>query len=205
MIENIISNLTPLLEEYAILISFLGGFFGGEETGIILVLLSFQSFMSFWTVFIFFQLGTVISDSLIFFLARSKLASKLKKSKIISSGYDKVSEFIEEWTHDRLFLSFILAKFLYGTRIVMVAYLSREDINYKKFLIYDIVGTLSLMVVISVIGWFVSLGYDIILDIFKNVQIAISFIIAFFILFYIMQKAVNKFIIKKEKEEEKEN
>ena len=71
-------------------------------------------------------------------------------------------------------------------------------ISYSKFLKLNSFVTLILVSSFLVAGWLAGKGYTIVLDVFKSVQLGISFLIVFFVVFYILQKKLKKWYIKKQ-------
>ena len=160
--------LLSFIETYQILIIFIGTFLFGDTVVLSLGLLSAKGTVSIPLIVIFGFLGTVISDSIWFFMAdfihnRKYVKDKLNKNKKALIALDKLTG-----RKPFLFLSF--AKFLYGTRILFIVYLSIKKLKYTKFMIYNSIGTLIWLAVLILIGWLSGKGIINIIPKFMGAQ-----------------------------------
>ena len=190
-----LESTLPFFEPYSYLLPFLGGVFGGEETIILISMLAAQGFITFWNVFIFSFLGTILADSIWFFFGKTFLWEKIKKRKYFSKWFDKVAFIIDNTVRDYHFLALLFTKFLYGTRLITIMYLSREKMTFLKFSFYNAIVTFIWTAVIVPLGWFAGKGVTIIIEVLKNVQLAIIALIIFAIGFYLIRVWINKRLI----------
>jgi len=61
-------------------------------------------------------------------------------------------------TGEKPFLSLLFIKFLYGTRILTIAYLTLKKIRFFTFAIFDAMGTIFWLAVMISIGWLAGKG-----------------------------------------------
>ena len=195
-----IEFVRPLLSQYGVLISFLGGFFAGEEVIMTLAFLAANGLISIWTVFVFCFIGIILCDLFFFFIGRIRIIRNLKKYKKITHVSKKMDKFVTKLSRGSPFLALFYTKFIFGTRIATLIYLGYKRISLKRFLLSDIgVGLLWMSIVVS-LGWFAGSSFNLILDLFKNVQIALLFLIIFAVIIIAVQKWIAKKLMQKQKQ-----
>ena len=187
-----------LFASYPHLISFLGWFFCGEETAILLAILSAQWIMPIWIVFVFVSIGLILADSMWFFLGRIKFLSKFKKYKFIHINYKKATGLMDRLSRKSIFHLLFVSKFLIGGALITLMYIGRKrEINFKEFLIKDIIVILSWVFFFLTIGWLAGKGFSIIVTIFKNVQLGVSLLIFFFVILSLSEICIRERLMKK--------
>jgi membrane protein DedA with SNARE-associated domain len=136
---------------------FLGAFFFGETVIIPAAALAAQGQFSPWAVGGWAYLGTVVSDALWFRLAGlaehhiSTHAGKQRRDRIVLAWLDR--RFGARPERALLFI-----KFVYGTRIATLVYLSIRKVTFQLFLAFNSVGTAAWVVVVVSVGWLVGKG-----------------------------------------------
>lgn len=188
-----------LLYSNPILISFFAGFFLGEVGILTLAFLSSQGVFSFWMVFIFIMLGEIVSDNIYFSLARIKYFKRILNIKRASYVFEKVDRFVSRISKDNLFLILLYSKFVYGTRIAIIAYLGLKNKNKLKFFIWDSIALLIIVSILFSVGYFSGVWFSMILNSFKNIELAITAVIIILIIFLIIQKRFSDFLSSKRK------
>jgi membrane protein DedA with SNARE-associated domain len=200
ILENsTIHFLYGILSDFSFLISFLSPILGGENAVIFVAFLSSQGFLSLWIVFFFSFLGMMAIDSIWFFITKTKYFKKLKNWKKISKKYLQVEEHIQKITRNKDVLLLLIAKILIGTRILIIIYLSSKKVSFKKFIFYNSIPTLIWAGLLCFIGYLAGKGFTSIIEVFKNVQIAIIFLFIFFIFFYVLIRRLNAWVMKRKK------
>ena len=106
--------------------------------------------------------------------------------------FTKIAEVIEFIFKKQHFIALTVVKFLYGTRVITIMYLSKERMRLWRFIVYDTFATLLWVLGVGIVGYFVGLGYVWVKTIFKNTTIILTIIVFFFILFYLLQQKINK-------------
>jgi len=183
---------------YLPIISFLAPIIGGGEIGVIMASFLFsKNPYLFFIIVLFSFLGMISIDSFWFFIARSKLFNKFKEIKKISPHYKKLEGNIESISHGKDSLVILISKLMIGTRILLVIYISGRKINFSKYLLYDAIPTLIWAICLTSIGVLLSFGFDSVITIFKNIQLAITLIILLLFIIYLMQKWLMKRLMKK--------
>lgn len=186
---------TQFLLQYHLPAIFVGAFLFGET---VILTASFLAAQNWWTVFSVFWIsliGTVISDCLWFLLGQ--YITKTKRWEKYQEKYQKMVMILDKKIGNRPYLSLLIIKFLYGTRILTIIYLSFRKISLWKFFLFDSVGTAFWLCVIIPLGYFAGKGYHNIIAIFHNIGYALSALILFFILYRIVSVWISKKITEK--------
>lgn len=182
------------------IVIFLGAGFGGE---LAVVSLSFLAAQGLFPLPLFFGisfLGTLFSDSLWFFLGRTRLAEKIVDHRYATNTIVVIFEAIKKISRGNHLFAFIFAKFLVGTRIVVIFYVSKTKIAFKKFLQNDLPAIIIWLFVLGLIGYLSGLGFNYISGILKNVYAGIGFVVLILVVIAVLQIWMKK-IFTKEGEE----
>ena len=119
---------------------FFGAFFFGETVIISSALVVFAQGLSVPIAFIIAFLGTVLSDTVWFLLGTSVIRKRLERN----GTWQKNQQFIERLNavFGRFpFLILLVIKFLYGTRILTIVYLSVRKLPLWQFIVFNAAGT----------------------------------------------------------------
>lgn len=186
--------IAQYLMDYHIPGIFMGAFIFGETIIITAAFLATQGWWSLWTVFYISLLATVISDC-VWFFAGYYVFEKKQWFKKYEHKYQKVVHFLDKKVGNRPYRGLLIVKFLYGTRILTIIYLARRRVNFWKFLFFDTIGSMLLMVVVVGIGYLAAKGYESVVHIFHNVTYVITGVIAVIILFKLVTIWLSKKVI----------
>lgn len=145
-------SVINLLSLYQLPAIFLGSFLFGETVIIAAAFLSAQGFWSPIDVFWISLVGTIASDSL-WFLFGYRIMSFFHRWERYKEQSARLLMTLENITGKRPFLSLLFIKFLYGTRILTIIYLSIRKMRFLTFIIFDTIGSTLWLVVIISIGW----------------------------------------------------
>ena len=159
--------------------------------------LSGQGVMPLYIVFAGSIIGTIVSDTAWFFLSRTRAADRMISYKHFSVWYAKVKSIFDKITKNNIIIAILVGKFLYGTRIVTIAYLSRERINYYKFCLYNFVIIVLWTLVIIPIGYLAGEGLGKTMTIFQDFEKVVFYLIVFIILIFIIKSVFTKWLEKK--------
>ena len=170
----------------------------GDASLIFLTIFALQAKIPLWIVFTAAYFGTLLGDSL-WFLIGSKVTNKIKKINKINKHYDKIARFLEQTLKNRYLLALTIVKYLYGARVITIFYLAEKKIGYKKFFIYNLLGTFLWVLGVGAIGYLTGIGLSFVLKAFKSLELTITLLILFFIVFHQIQKIINKKIEKDKK------
>ncbi len=194
---NYVGLALQYLSQYPILVSLLIGIFTGEEVILVLAFLSAQGVLPLWIVLVFVPMGTFICDVFFFSLEKTRFVKRIKEWKYFSKGYEKLDAHIGKLTKDRHIHTLFYTKFIYGTRIVTLIFLGLKEIKYSKFFKYNIVVTIIWALIVIPLGYLAGKGYQIIVDVFRSVELGLLFILILVIVFFTIKKWISNKLAKK--------
>jgi len=196
---GIIDSFIPFFASNVALISFIAAYIGGVETILLLGFLSGQGVALFNDVFLFALLGYFLFEITWFFIARTWIFDRIKKGKKFKKGYAKIAEILRKVSGGNDFAALFVAKFLFGFGTMILIYLSRERLSFKRFFFYDLFAVSVSSYVILSVGWFAGKGYSKIIDVFHNAQIALFALVVVAIIFHLVRIEYRNYLIKKKK------
>ncbi|MGB3922082.1 MAG: hypothetical protein WBL19_02260 [Minisyncoccia bacterium] len=167
------------------LISFFAVMIGGEGALLLLSLYSASGILNFKYVFIFSYLGVMVSDTMWYLVAKSKLFEWFTRIKLVSSAYNYWGRLLDLATKKKDFEALFITKFLYGLRIPTITYLSRERLSLKNFLKYSLLSNLLWVAIISAIGWGTGRGVKF-FGYFSDSIIIQTFLVGIILIFFII-------------------
>lgn len=193
----------PLLQY---LVIFFVAAFGGEVGMIALSFLAAHKLFPFWPFFILSFVGVIFSDTIWFFMGRTKIAEKIFSHRYANDTVFIITEAIRKISRGNHLLALIFTKFLIGTRVVLIFYISRTKMAFENFIYDDIVAILVWLVVLIPIGFLSGLGFTYISDILESIYAGIGFVLLVLIVVVILQIWLKRVFTKEGKEIlEKEN
>lgn len=187
----------PLLKY---LVIFFGVGFGGEVAVISLSFLSAQNVFSLFPFLVIGVLGTLTADSIWFWLGKTRTAGKIVDHRYATYTISVIMEAIRKISRGNHLLAFIFAKFLVGTRIVVILYVSKTNIAFKNFILNDMVAILIWLTTLTSIGFLSGLGFSYISKILKNVYAGIGFVVLILLVIVMAQIWLKKFFTKEGEE-----
>lgn len=101
--------------------------------------------------------GTVTADALWFAAAHGafgRVASRFPPG----GAHPEALAWLDRRAGHRPARLLLFVKFVYGTRILSIAYLASRDVRAREFVLFDAVGTAVWLAVIVPVGWFVGRG-----------------------------------------------
>ena len=141
-----------LLQTYHFPIVFLGGVFFGETVIVPAAFLAGEGLLSVTLVSIAAYLGTIISDMAWFYVGPPLFAYAHRFQKI-SEKSEVVLARIQDIYADRPMRALVVSKFVFGTRILTIIYLSTKKISVFRFLSVNLVSTFLWLVAVVAIGF----------------------------------------------------
>ena len=171
-------SLFSLLSAYAHPVIFFGAFFFGEAVIVTAAFLAAQGTLSISTVFILSLLGTLIADTLWFFSGRYVLSLTHRFDKYEEKYRGFLNHLVELYERSP-FLSLLFIKFLYGTRVLTILFLSMRKMPIRTFFFYNTIGTLIWLSVITVVGFVAgrTIGIERITSSFRKVELTLLFLV----------------------------
>lgn len=180
------------------LIIFLGAAFGGEPGVLALSFLAAQGLFPLWLYILIAFLGVLSSDSLYFFLGKTKLARRLIEHRYAAGTIAVIMEAIDRLSRGKHTLAFVLAKFIVGTRAVIIMYVSKTGLSYKYFLRHNLLAIIIWLAVVHTTGYLAGLGFAYVSQILENVYAGLGFVLLFLIVVFIIQSKLRKTFVEEE-------
>lgn len=185
---------------------FLGAAFGGEPAVITLsFLVAAQKISPLATYLILSFLGVLLSDSLYFFLGKTKIAHKIIEHRYAANTISVIIEAINRLSKGKHTIAFILAKFVIGTRAVIIMYVSKTGISFGYFLRHNLLAIVVWLVLVNAIGYLSGLGFTYFSQILENIYAGLGFIALILIILIIAQRQLKKAFLKEEEKIMREN
>ena len=194
-ILNINALIMHMLLAYELPAIFFGAFFFGEMIILSAAFLAGQDVWSIGNVFWLAFAGTVLSDMLWFVFGRSLTsATYWQKAQKTYGGFLRR---LDRLTGQRPFLSLLFIKFVYGTRVLTIIYLSVRKIRLWQFLLFDAVGTVLWLGVMLSVGWLAGRGVVNVLGAVHQVEYGLLGLILLILLFKYATVWIEKYLTKK--------
>jgi len=169
------------------IIIFLGAAFGGELALFALAFLTAQGVLPMFPLITLSFLGTFSSDILWFLLGKTATAKKIISHRYASSTISIIAQAVDRVSRGNRFAALIFAKFLVGTRVVLIMYVSKTDLGLKRFIRYDAVAVFLWLIVVIPIGFISGLGFTYLAEVFHNLYVAVGFILLVLFIIVIVQ------------------
>lgn len=181
------------------LIVFLGAALGGELAAITLSFLTAQKFFSLFTYITASFLGVFCADSLYFYLGKLEMTRKLTEHRYTSRTVSVVVEAIRRLSRGSHIVALVFAKFLIGTRAVLIVYVSKTGLSFKHFARDNVLAIVLWLSAVSAVGFLSGLGFTYFSTILKNIYAGIGFLLLILLLFLVGQIWLKRFFEKGEK------
>jgi membrane protein DedA with SNARE-associated domain len=192
-IVNFAIWLKPLIVTHAYLISFIAVILWGDISVLSISFLAAQGFIPLLAVAIIAVAATFVADSLWFLLSVSGVMDHVPIWKPFHGTYLRLERRIEKISRHNDLIMLLLSKFVYGTRIVTIAYLAHsKKIKYTKFIEHDMISSILWLTLLVPIGWLAGKGFWWISNVLSDLRLAITFVIAVIALFVIFEELIRK-------------
>lgn len=175
-------SIFHILSLYQLPAIFLGAFFFGETVIITAAFLAAQGFWSLGNIFWLSLAGTLISDSL-WFLFGQRILQIFHRWERYKEQSTNLLATLEKITGQRPFLSLLFIKFLYGTRILTIVYLSIRKMKFLTFAVFDTIGSALWLAIIISIGWLAGKGIINLVPFLNKFEYAMLFLILVILIF----------------------
>ena len=183
---------------FQFIIIFLGAAFGGELALFTISFLAAQGILHIFPLVVFSFFGAFSADILWFSLGRTSLAEKIISHRYASPTISIITQAVDRVSKGNRLVALIFAKFLVGTRIVLIMYVSRTDLALKRFARLDAIAVLVWLLLVIPIGFISGLGFTYLAEFFHNLYIEIGLILLILFIVVIIQIWLEKVFIKKE-------
>ncbi|MDP2789473.1 MAG: hypothetical protein Q8O46_05570 [bacterium] len=182
----------PLLQY---IIIFLGAAFGGEIALFVFSFLAAQNVISMTFLVLLSFLGVLASDSMWLFLGKTRFMQKIILHRYANPTISLIALAIEKVSRGNHMLALVFVKFLIGTRIVMLLYISNLPLSFLKFLRYNALATLLWLLVVIPIGFISGLGFTYIAKVSENLYAGVGFVLLILIIIVALQIWLKKTFI----------
>ena len=185
-----LDTLLGLVTTHQILVVFVGMMFFGDTFLLAVSYLSGQGVLSPWTILWAGFLGTMFADLIWFYIGHLTNTTLSRFFDKYRHRMEHVLGLMEKLVGKRPFVYLILAKFLYGTRILIIIYVALRKMPVKTFILFDAVGTVLLHTVLIGMGWLAGRGIAEI-AIFSKIQYSIAFLVLFVLVIKFVAKVTS--------------
>lgn len=191
--ESLIPIIIKILAEYGYVLVFLGTIVAGEVVILAAVFLASLDILNIYLVILCGLSGIIVSDNL-WYLLGVKLNKRLgffKKYFYLSRYHKKIAVFREKFnSRYRQFL--VMSKFVYGLRILTLLTSGYQRIPYKHFVLFNLIGTISWMLVVVVLGYIMGMSWNYLGQYNDYARYLVLFgLLILFMLRYLFQKLIN--------------
>jgi len=187
----------PILKYFII---FLGSALGGEIFLVTFAFLAAQGMVSLYALVPLSFLGTYSSDAVWFLMGRTKKFTRMTLHKYASPTVAVITEAVEKMTRGNHFMALVFAKFLFGTRIITILYISKTHLTFPKFLHYNSYAVFFWVLVVIPIGYSSGLGYTYLARMFENIYASLGFLLLVVLLIIVGQVCLKRVFTKQNKE-----
>jgi len=192
---NIDSSIAALLTTYQLPAVLIGSFFLGETVIITAAFLSAHGVWSPLAVFWLALLGTILSDT-VWFLLGQQILIQLNRWEFYKKQSVPLVRALTKLTGEKPFLVLLFIKFLYGTRILTIIYLSTRKMKLSTFTLFNGIGTTIWLIVIITIGWLAGKSIIDVLPFLNSTQYIILVLVIILLLVRLVTSWLSKTITK---------
>lgn len=171
--------------EYIVI--FLGAGFGGEVALLTLAFLAAQNVIGIPPLLLLSFLGIFFSDILWFFLGKTKLIKNIITHRYTNGTILVINQAIHRLSKGSDLFALIFAKFIVGTRILLLMHIGTKNIDLQKFIRYDSIAVIFWLAVIIPIGLLFGFGFTYFAQILENVYATIGFVLLVAILLIMLK------------------
>ena len=188
-------TIIALLTEFQMPAIFFGSFFFGETVIMTAAFLSTQDLWPLMHVFWLSLAGIITSDS-VWFLFGRKIMLYFNRWERHKTRSERILAAIESITGNNRLALMVCAKFVYGTRIFTIMYLSMRKMNYGRFAAYDTISSSLWLTVICAIGWLAGKSVTNLVPFLNTFEYAALFLILVIVVFKIGMVWISRKIAK---------
>lgn len=161
-----LSTLFQKFAEYPVILFFLSAFFGGEELIIPLAILVGHGLWSLQLLFLVCFIATLFADVSWFLLGRHGV-QKRKFFQKYQRRFEKASKFFRRIAKSEMGI-LLTTKFIYGTRIFSIIFLSIEGVALSRFVKLNSLVTFIWLSCIVFLGWMIGRGSALFLNLSQH-------------------------------------
>lgn len=179
-------------ESIRYVIVFLAAAFGGELAMISMSFLVAQGLFAVVPFLSISFIGTLSSDVLWFMLGKTSVINKLFSHKYTSKTINTINEAVYKVSKGSDFIALLLANFMLASRIILIMYVSKRELNFFKFLYLEAVALVFWTLAVFSIGYVSGLGSIYLADILENIYAGIGFGLLILVIIVFIQLWIRK-------------
>ena len=176
--------------EYIII--FFGAALGGEVALFALGFLAAQGALSPFSVIILSFFGALFPNIVWFFLGKTDTISKIVLHRYANTTTSMITQAIDKMSKGSHFVALTIIKFTVGTPVLLTMYVSKTDISFRKFLLYQSIAVALSLLVVMPFGFASGYGFVYIASVFDNIYAALGFILFILIIIITMKSSIKK-------------
>ncbi len=178
---------------HPILISIIAGILS-EEFVLLLALLSGYGFVGIWKVAVFGFIGVIVHDVAVYWFGRLPVTRRFFKKFGQASHHQKKLGFIFRFLKQKYYLPLLLTKFVYGTRVAFIVYLSQKERNFWRYFLVNLIAVAIWFVIMVPLGWLAGQGFSHLLTIAKGIEKLFGLIVILIMLYFLVHKLVMRML-----------
>lgn len=195
--EFLIKTLLPFTLDYLPFVTYFGSIIIGNPFIIMISMMSGHGTFPFWQILLFVFLGNMTSDTIWFFIARTRWIDKFL-AKASKKKLDKIIKKISKHHLMRFdFLVMLVASFVYGIETASVVYFSRKGMSYWRFLKIDLIPTFLWIFSLTGAGYLAGKGFAKASETFESFRTTATIFIVILVILYLVWILASKFIFEK--------
>lgn len=178
------------------IVVFIGAVLGGEPALFLLGFLAAQGVVAVVPAAMLSYIGAFVPNAIWYFLGGTPFIQRISKQRYTAATISLITEAVQRASRGSHLLAIIIIKFLVGTPVLLVMYVSKTTLSIKQFFYYQSVATFFSILIIMPAGYLSGRGFIYFNEVFQNVYVAIGFILVILMVLMILQVWFEKKFIK---------
>lgn len=179
-------------KSFEYIIIFFGAALGGEFALFTLGFLAAQNVVATLPLVVLGFLGAFFPNIFWFLFGRTATAERIISHRYANTAISTVTEAVRRASKGNHLTALIITKFLIGTPLILIMYVSKTKLEFKKFIYYEAVAIFLSLLVIVPIGFTSGLGFAYLSEVFQNLYAIAGFILLTIILVIMVQLWIEK-------------
>ncbi len=180
-----------LLHEHILAAAFFICLFGGEPAVLVFSFLAGQGKMDPLTVTFIGFTTAFLGEWFWFLTARTRLFNFVDRF-LLPENHGHLFGRIQKTLDNAPFKAFFLARFISGITIPCIVYFGRKRIDPGKFFLYCLIVNSFWAPIVTLIGWSAGLGFTLVLETFKSLQIAVNVTLFGILFVYLIYRHISR-------------
>lgn len=193
---ELLQSLLAMLMPYAPLVAFIVGFLT-EDLLLFVAFLAGTGDLSIIVVSIFGLLGIIAHDALVYWCACSSLATRIVARWKPKERYRGLARFLERLGGGHYFFPLVLSKFVYGTRIALVAYAARTERSTARFFAFNALAAAIWITVMMPLGWLAGRGVSVVAFVVRDLEKVLGVIVIAVLVVYLINLIIRRWITRR--------